>query len=197
MDDHDSPCLLLRNEARRRYRDDLGAIDFEKKTLFTPRKTRRKSPKPITLPIHPALMDHLLGLSLPEDPAALITPELHRLGTNWTSRIFTAKILPLAGIDPKRTDPGSDNKGRKVSQLSFHSFRTHSQATLPPLECHELRMKITGHSDSKVHGSYTHHNISKLREALENSPSMNANCQNRQNAKSPPSQMKSALENSG
>jgi integrase len=146
-----------------------GAIDFEKKTLtFTPRKTRRKSPKPITLPIHPALMDHLLGLSLPEDPAALITPELQRLGTNWTSRIFTAKILPLAGIDPKRTDPGSDNKGRKVSQLSFHSFR-HSLAShlaaagVTP----ELRMKITGHSDSKVHGSYTHHNISKLREALE------------------------------
>ena len=147
-----------------------SAIDFEKKTLtFTPQKTRRKSPKPITLPIHPALMDHLLGLSLPDDPAALITPELNRLGTNWTSRIFTSKVLPLAGIDPKRTEGGSkESKGRKVSQLSFHSFR-HSLAShlaaagVSP----ELRMKITGHSDSKVHGSYTHTNVETLREALE------------------------------
>jgi len=28
-------------------------------------------------------------------------------------------------------------------------------------------MKITGHSDSKVHGSYTHTNVETLREALE------------------------------
>lgn len=147
-----------------------GAIDFEKKTLtFTPSKTRRKSPKPITLPIHAALYDHLLGLSLPEDPAALITPQLNTLGTNWSSRIFTAKIMPLAGIDPKRTEvEGDDSKGRKVSQLSFHSFR-HSLAShlaaagVSP----ELRMKITGHSDSKVHGNYTHTEVETLREALE------------------------------
>ena len=147
-----------------------SAIDFEKKTLsFTPSKTRRKSPKPITLPLHPAIYDHLLGLPLPEDPAALITPQLNKLGTNWSSRIFTAKILPLAGIDPKRTEVGSDkSKGRKVSQLSFHSFR-HSLAShladagVSP----ELRMKITGHSDSKVHGNYTHTQVETLRQALE------------------------------
>ena len=147
-----------------------GAIDFEKKTItFTPSKTRRKSPKPITLPLHPALLDHLLGLSLPEDSAALITQQLNKLGTNWSSRIFTAKIMPLAGIDPKRTEvDGDDSKGRKVSQLSFHSFR-HSLAShlaaagVSP----ELRMKITGHTDSKVHGHYTHTQVETLREALE------------------------------
>ena len=152
-----------------------GAIDFEKKTLtFTPAKTRRKSPKPITLPLHPTMMDHLLGLSLPEDTAALITPELNRLGTNWSSRIFTAKILPLAGIDPKRTDGGTaESKGRKVSQLSFHSFR-HSLAShlaaagVSP----ELRMKITGHSDSKVHGNYSHVNVETLRESLDKLPAL-------------------------
>lgn len=147
------------------------SIDFENKTLtFTPQKTRRKSPKPITLPLHPSLMDHLLALSLPEDTTALITPELNRLGTNWTSRSFTKKIMLLAGIDPKRTetDEGTENKGRKVSQLSFHSFR-HSLAShlaaagVTP----EIRMKITGHSDSKVHGSYTHTNVETLRTALE------------------------------
>lgn len=147
------------------------SIDFENKTLtFTPQKTRRKSPKPITLPLHSSLMDHLLALSLPEDTTALITPELNRLGTNWTSRSFTKKIMLLAGIEPKRTktDEGTENKGRKVSQLSFHSFR-HSLAShlaaagVAP----EIRMKITGHSDSKVHGSYTHTNVETLRTALE------------------------------
>ncbi len=103
------------------------AIDFEKKTIcFVPQKTRRKSPKPITLPMHSAVYDHFLRLTLPEDQRAKITPELSRLGTNWTSRIFTAKILKLAGIDPMRTAP--DKSGRKVSQLSFHSFR-HSLAS--------------------------------------------------------------------
>ena len=143
------------------------AIDFEKKTIcFVPQKTRRKSPKPITLPMHSAVYDHFLGLTLPEDQRAKITPELNRLGTNWTSRIFTAKILKLAGIDPMRTAP--DKSGRKVSQLSFHSFR-HSLAShlaaagVSP----ELRMKVTGHSDSKVHGNYSHLQIKTLREALE------------------------------
>ena len=143
------------------------AIDFEKKTIcFVPQKTRRKSPKPITLPMHSAVYDHFLGLTLPKEHLAKITPELNRLGTNWTSRIFTAKILKLAGIDPMRTAP--DKSGRRVSQLSFHSFR-HSLAShlaaagVSP----ELRMKVTGHSDSKVHGNYSHLQIKTLREALE------------------------------
>ena len=77
--------------------------------------------------------------------------------------------MPLAGIDPKRTEvEGDESKGRKVSELSFHSFR-HSLAShlaavgISP----ELRMKITGHSDSKVHGNYTHTDVETLREALE------------------------------
>ena len=151
------------------------AIDFEEKTIcFVPQKTRRKSPKPITLPMHSAVYDHFSGLTLPKDHQAKITPELSRLGTNWSSRIFTGKILPLAGIDPKRTDPGDKSeKGRKVSQLSFHSFR-HSLAShlaaigVPP----EIRMKITGHSDSKVHGNYSHLNVETLRENLSKLPAV-------------------------
>ena len=150
-----------------------GAIDFERNTVtFTPNKTRRKNPAPIVLPMHPALQDHLLSLTLPDDPAALITPTLNKQGTNWISRIFTAKILPLAGIDPKRTDPGEKSEaGRKVSQLSFHSFR-HSLAShlaaagVSP----EIRMKITGHSDSKVHGNYSHLNVETLRASLHKLP---------------------------
>lgn len=152
-----------------------GQIDFERNTVtFTPSKTRRKNPAPIVLPLHPALQEHLLGLSLPEDPAAKITPDLHRLGTNWSSRIFTAKILPLAGIDPKRTDPGEKNeKGRKVSQLSFHSFRHSLASHLAAVGVSpEIRMKITGHSDSKVHGNYSHLNVETLRESLGKLPAV-------------------------
>lgn len=154
-----------------------GQIDFERKTVtFTPRKTRRKNPAPMVLPMHVALEEQLLGLSLPEDPATDITPDLKRLGTNWSSRIFTGKILPLAGIDPKRTDPGEKNeKGRKVSQLSFHSFRHSLASHLAAIGvAPEIRMKITGHSDSKVHGNYSHLNIETLREDLSKLPSVNS-----------------------
>ena len=153
-----------------------GAIDFEKKTVtFLPSKTKRKQPRPITLPLHPVLMDHLLTLPLSDDPAALLTPELHRRGPNWRSRIFTAKIMPLAGIDPKRSEGGQQDgsKGRKVSQLSFHSFR-HSLAShlaaagVSP----EMRMKITGHSDARVHGNYSHVNVETLRASLEKLPTL-------------------------
>lgn len=149
-----------------------SAIDFEAKTItFLPSKTRRKSPKPITLPLHPALMDHLLSLTLPDDAENCITPKLHRQGSNWCSRVFTAKLMPLAGIDPKRTE--GDREGRKVSQLSFHSFR-HSLAShlaaagVAP----ELRMKITAHSESRVHGAYTKLNVEALRAGLEKLPAL-------------------------
>ncbi|MDQ8206676.1 site-specific integrase [Coraliomargarita sp. SDUM461003] len=154
------------------------AIDFQKNTIsFVPQKTRKKNPAPIELPLHPALQDHLLKLSLPDDPATCITPELHAWKPADRSRFFSYKLMPLAGIDQKRTGPALDkdskDKGRGVSKLSFHSFR-HSLAShlaaagVAP----ELRMKITSHSDEKVHKGYSHLETETLRDGLSKLPSI-------------------------
>lgn len=168
-------CAMRLADATRMTWD---AIDFEKNTVsFVPQKTRKKNPDPIELPLHPALQEHLLKLSLPDDPQAFITPELHAWKPADRSRFFSYKLMPLAGIDQKRTGPALDkdpsDKGRGVSKLSFHSFR-HSLASHLAAAgvSSELRMKITSHSDEKVHAGYSHLETETLREGLNKLPAI-------------------------
>jgi integrase len=64
-------------------------------------------------------------------------------------------------------------KGRKQSSLSFHSLR-HSfvsalaNAGVAP----DLRQKLAGHTDSKSHARYSHHEVDAMRSAIAKVPSM-------------------------
>jgi integrase len=64
-------------------------------------------------------------------------------------------------------------QGRKQSSLSFHSLR-HSfvselaNAGVAP----GLRQKLAGHTDSKSHARYSHHEIDAMRAAVVHLPSL-------------------------
>jgi len=77
--------------------------------------------------------------------------------------------------------------GRRES-ITYLQARTGEKGTVPlhpDLAAHlgalakqgvapELRMKLTGHKTEAVHRGYTHHELEKLRAAVEKIPSLNS-----------------------
>ncbi len=135
-------------------RMEWNAADLEKGILsFTPQKTGR----PMQVPVHPDLLEHLRGLPRTEE---CISPELSGReigGYNGLSRGFVA-VAKKAGLDESRT---------------FHSLRHSFTSALANADvAPELRMKLTGHASESVHRGYTHHELSVLRGAINKLPGL-------------------------
>jgi integrase len=149
-----------------------GCIDFERRLIaFTPEKTRGRGRK-VEIPMHPALERRLMGLPLPEGPAALVTPALNApAGARPKLSKAFARLLARAGVDNPQEKANAGKGRRNVSTKSFHALR-HSLAShlagagVPS----EIRMKFTGHTDARTHAGYTHHEIEALRAELEKLP---------------------------
>ena len=68
-----------------------------------------------------------------------------------------------------------EGKGRTTNSKTFHALR-HSfiSALANAGVASEIRQKLAGHSDSKVHANYTHHELPALRGAIAKLPSFKA-----------------------
>ena len=68
-----------------------------------------------------------------------------------------------------------EGKGRTTNSKTFHALR-HSfiLALANAGVASEIRQKLAGHSDSKVHANYTHHELPALRGAIAKLPSFKA-----------------------
>jgi integrase len=68
-----------------------------------------------------------------------------------------------------------EGKGRTTNSKTFHALR-HSfiSALANAGVASEIRQKLAGHSDSKVHANYTHHEVQTLRGAIDKLPSFKA-----------------------
>jgi integrase len=68
-----------------------------------------------------------------------------------------------------------EGKGRTTNSKTFHALR-HSfiSALANAGVASEIRQKLAGHSDSKVHANYTHHELQTLRGAIAKLPSFKA-----------------------
>lgn len=157
--------MRLRDCAQLRW----GDIDRSEWQLsIVPRKSRDR--KAITIPLHPELVTWLK-----KQPAGIargpLFPSLVDLPTSGTYGLSSqfAAIMAKAKVKGKL----KTGTGRKTSSLSFHSLR-HSfvsalaNAGIAP----ELRKKLSGHADEKIHAGYTHHEIKVLREAVGKLPSL-------------------------
>jgi integrase len=62
---------------------------------------------------------------------------------------------------------------QKLSRRTFHALR-HSFTSVLANQgvAPELRMKLTGHKSEAAHRGYTHHELEKLRAAVEKIPSL-------------------------
>ena len=64
-----------------------------------------------------------------------------------------------------------EGKGRATNSKTFHALR-HSfiSALANAGVASEIRQKLAGHADPKVHANYTHHELQTLRGAIEKLP---------------------------
>jgi integrase len=102
---------------------------------------------------------------------APIFPDLHKLkisGRNGLSAGFKA-VMDKAKIRSKAF--ALSGAGRTFYSKGFHSLRHTFVSDLANAGvAMELRQKLAGHADEKVHACYTHHQIETLRAAVEKLP---------------------------
>jgi len=165
--------LRLGDAVSLRWRD----IDLAQNWIsVSPEKTRHLG-KRIKIPIHPTLHDHLISLEGQDDPEAHVFPGLARRkipGQSGLSLRFAA-LVEKAGIQNTllRPESGALRRSRRVRGLTFHSLR-HSAISALANEGvpEEIRMKISAHSDRKVHSKYTHHDERILRDSVAKLPEL-------------------------
>jgi integrase len=147
------------------------AIDFQEGLLRT---ETEKTGAVVVLPLHPDfeawLADRQRGIG-----KAFVFPMLagKRIGgCNGLSAQFR-KIMETAGVTGRVVE--RTGKGRTGHSKGFHSLR-HSfvsglaNAGVSP----DIRQKLAGHADARVHANYTHHELHSLRGAIAKLPSFKA-----------------------
>ena len=143
---------------------DWQSVDFTKGLLtFKAQKTKRVE----SLPIHPKLRRHLEEIA--GDTAGAISPTLARqsiAGRSGLSRQFL-DIVNEAGLGAPEGKKLEGNR-RRFTAKTFHSLR-HGFVSAMANEgvSKELRMKLAGHTSEDVATGYTHHEMARLREAVE------------------------------
>lgn len=135
---------------------------------ITPSKTKRTG-KVVTIPLHP---DFMAWLNAKDRPGKLFPSLADRPtgGKGGLSRAFAA-IMEKAGVQGKAMRVGG-GAGRKTSSLTFHSLRhTMISALANEGVPAEIRQTLSGHAEKKSHAVYTHHELEKLRSAVNKLPS--------------------------
>ena len=119
--------------------------------VIKPSKTAKKTGKVITIPLTPPCIAWI------GNRKGDFFPKLKKQATSATSMQFSA-IMERAKVEKEIELPGDMKASR-----SFHSLRHTFASWLAEADIHaDVRQKLTGHSSSKIHQRYTHHD-----EALE------------------------------
>ena len=146
------------------------SIDLDKGWL---RLRTKKAGVYVTIPLHADLLGWL-ALQTRGIGKTPLFPSLYGTGGAGKSGLSSQfkRIMEKAKIGG-RALRATTGKGRKQSSLSFHSLR-HSfvsalaNAGIAP----DLRQKLAGHTDSKSHARYSHHEIDAMRSAIKTVPSL-------------------------
>jgi integrase len=151
-----------------------GNVDLEKKIItFRAGKTGQL----VTVAIHPVLEDHVLTLSISDDPEVFLFPSLagkSGAGKSGLSMAFK-RIMDKAGVEAGVARVKSGAKGRSFSLRSFHSLRHSFNSALANAGVPgELRRKLTGHASAEMNAIYTHHEIETIRKAVTSIPRLPA-----------------------
>ncbi len=129
------------------------------KIVIRPQKTARTR-KSISIPLTPPCISWIA------DKEGAFFPRLSKLQTGTVSTTFD-RLREKAGVPKTVTLPGGSTGSR-----SFHSLRHSFASWLAESDVHaDVRQKLTGHSSSKIHGRYTHHDES-LDRAIKTLPSL-------------------------
>lgn len=161
----DVACLTWRN------------VDLEQREIrLETGKTGRRMVIPIARPLH----DYLIGLDVPDDPAAPVFPKASATPGGTLSNQFN-DILADAGLRPpvshRKKKAGAVLKGRrrKVHDISFHALRHTATSLLKNAGVSDVvAREIIGHDSAVVSRHYTHIETDTLRSALDRLPDVTA-----------------------
>ena len=134
--------------------------------------TQTKTGEKVTVPIHSELQARLEKLAGTDKPEVFIMPHMAGLksgGRHGLSEGFK-RIMRNAGLDLGKVKCVGV---RQLSRRTFHALRhSFTSALANQGVSSEVRMKLTGHKTESVHRGYTHHEIEKLRAAVQKIPSL-------------------------
>jgi integrase len=148
-----------------------GAMDDKEGVL---RVIAQKTGATVAVPIHP---DFAAWLAKQERGIgkAPVFSSLHSRatgGNHGLSRQFRA-IMDKAGITGRVIE--RKGAGRTGHSKSFHALRHSFVSDLANAGvAADLRQKLAGHADEKVHAAYTHHELETLRSAISKLPRRSA-----------------------
>ncbi|MBK1835374.1 tyrosine-type recombinase/integrase [Roseibacillus ishigakijimensis] len=147
-----------------------GNLDLERGVIhLTPRKTERKGTT-VEIPLHPEILDYFAKHPPSPFDATPLFPSLAKDksgGRNGLSAQFRA-IMEAAEVARNVTRKSEDGAARETASRSFHSLRHTFTSWLAKANVpEEVRQKMTGHTDSRTHQKYTHHELETLKSGVE------------------------------
>jgi integrase len=150
-----------------------GNLDMERGVIsLTPRKTERKGTT-VEIPLHPDLVEFFEGHEIPPFAKSALFPSLTGLesgGRDGLSDQFK-KIMETAKVERGIARAKGEGVARTTAARSFHSLRHTFTSWLAKADVpEEVRMKMTGHTESKTHQKYTHQELSTLRAGVDRIP---------------------------
>lgn len=152
-----------------------GNLDFDRKVLnITPAKTSRKGTT-LEIPLHNDILAFFKKHRLPPFPKSHVFPSLAKATSGSRSGLSKqfADIMDIAKIDRGKVRTAKNGAARTTASYSFHSLRHTFTTWLAKADVsEEVRMKMTGHTETKTHQKYTHHEIETLRKGVESLPSI-------------------------
>jgi len=149
------------------------AIDWE--VGFIRVEAITKTGVPIVLPLHPDFETWLRERNRGIGRAPVFPSLLDRNigGAHGLSAQFRS-IMRAARVTGKVTERKGD-AGRTRYSKGFHSLRHTFISRLANAGVHaDIRQKLAGHADERVHQNYTHHELETLREAVKKLPRISA-----------------------
>jgi integrase len=138
-------------------------IDLEQAVI---RFRQQKGDKPLSMPIHPQVMDFLLTRA-GDDPNAFVFPTLADKRGPALSKLFT-KLMDTARIASPVVRERTGARGRTTRELSCHSLRHFFNNQLANGDVsQEFRQKLIGHTSKAMNDVYTSIELSTLRRAVD------------------------------
>ncbi len=156
---------------------DWGCVDLDRRTIsYTPRKTARKKPGVLLVPMHPALV-----AVLAETPASKrtgpVTPAMAAVYRNKGQSVVSLIVQRHFEACGLATTTDREGAGvRRCVAVGFHSLR-HSAVSLLRAAgaAQSVSMALVGHSSAEVHELYTHSDEDAMRRAVAALPAVLGN----------------------
>lgn len=150
-----------------------GSLDLTRNVLnLTPAKTSRKGTT-VEIPLHQEIIEFFAIHPLPPFAKSHVFPSLAKATPGSRSGLSKqfADIMETAGLDRGMVRTTENGAARSTGSYSFHSLRHTFTSWLAKADVpEEVRMKMTGHTESKTHQKYTHQELSTLRAGVAKIP---------------------------